>query len=193
MVFEETKPWPWSERDESEENIESIFSILDTTATRADVEQTEPENETEQNTPRTPGAQSSSAQIYDTEENSDNYDDTNSRRKYRPLSEIYENTEVVEPEEELYLMGTEEPSSYRQAANDNEWRLAMEKEMDSIERNGTWKLSEPPEEQKVIGLKWIYKLKRDASGNVVKHKVRLVAKGYSHRSNEWILKRTLPR
>lgn len=179
VVFEEMKPWPWSERDETEENIESIFSILDTTATSADVEEAEPEKETEPNTPRTPGAQSSTAQISDTEENSDNYDDSNSRRKYRPLSEIYDNTEVVELEEELYLMGTEEPSTYRQAANDKEWRLAMEKEMDSIERNGTWKLTEPPKEQKIIGLKWIYKLKKDASGNVVKYKARLVAKGYS--------------
>jgi Reverse transcriptase (RNA-dependent DNA polymerase) len=32
--------------------------------------------------------------------------------------------------------------------------------------------------KRVIGLKWVYKLKKDSKGNVVKHKARLVAKGY---------------
>nr|GEY51139.1 hypothetical protein [Tanacetum cinerariifolium] len=32
--------------------------------------------------------------------------------------------------------------------------------------------------RKPIGLKWVYKLKRDPSGNILKHKERLVAKGY---------------
>nr|GEV00095.1 ribonuclease H-like domain, reverse transcriptase, RNA-dependent DNA polymerase [Tanacetum cinerariifolium] len=29
-----------------------------------------------------------------------------------------------------------------------------------------------------IGLKWVFKTKKDANGNIIKHKVRLVAKGY---------------
>ena len=34
---------------------------------------------------------------------------------------------------------------------------------------------------KPIGVKWVYRLKRDQTGAVVKHKVRLVAKGYSQK------------
>lgn len=51
--------------------------------------------------------------------------------------------------------------------------------MHVIERKGTWVLTDLPKGHRVIGLKWIFKLKWDASGNVVKHKALLVAKGYS--------------
>lgn len=54
----------------------------------------------------------------------------------------------------------------------------MKQELDLIEENKTWKLTVLPLGQKIIGLKWIYKLKKDASGRIVKHKARLVAKGY---------------
>lgn len=54
----------------------------------------------------------------------------------------------------------------------------MEAEINSIEKNKTWDLTELPEGHKAIGLKWVYKVKRDANGNVTKHKARFVAKGY---------------
>jgi hypothetical protein len=34
-----------------------------------------------------------------------------------------------------------------------------------------------PKGQKVIGLKWVFKVKKDPSGRILKHKARLVAKG----------------
>jgi hypothetical protein len=35
--------------------------------------------------------------------------------------------------------------------------------------------------QKAIGLKWVFKVKKDHEGNIIKHKVALVAKGYTQR------------
>jgi hypothetical protein len=35
-----------------------------------------------------------------------------------------------------------------------------------------------PHGHRLIGLKWVYKLKRDEQGAVIKHKARIVAKGY---------------
>lgn len=54
----------------------------------------------------------------------------------------------------------------------------MESELKSIEKNNTWVLTKLPPNRKAIGLKWVFKLKRDATGNMIKHKARLVAKGY---------------
>lgn len=48
--------------------------------------------------------------------------------------------------------------------------------MQSIEENNTWKLTELPTGKKTTGLKWIFKLKKDVEGNIIKHKARLVAK-----------------
>ena len=45
--------------------------------------------------------------------------------------------------------------------------------------NGTWELTPIPKNRQSVGCKWVFRTKRDASGNVVKYKARLVAKGYS--------------
>jgi hypothetical protein len=55
---------------------------------------------------------------------------------------------------------------------------AMDSEMQSICKNGTWELAILPLGQKAIGLKWVFKLKKNSKGEIVKHKARLVAKGY---------------
>jgi hypothetical protein len=54
----------------------------------------------------------------------------------------------------------------------------MHKEMQAIQDNGTWELATLPTGHRVIGLKWMYKVKHNKAGNVVFHKARLVEKGY---------------
>ena len=55
----------------------------------------------------------------------------------------------------------------------------MDKEIEAIEENQSWRLVNLLEGKDAIGVKWIYKTKFDANRNVVKHKERLVAKGFS--------------
>jgi hypothetical protein len=43
----------------------------------------------------------------------------------------------------------------------------------------TWELVDPPEDQTIIGNKWVLVKKTNKEGKVVKYKARLVAKGYS--------------
>jgi hypothetical protein len=59
----------------------------------------------------------------------------------------------------------------------------MDEELGAIEKNRTWELVEQlPRSQKAIGLKWVYKVKRDKKGAIVKHKALLVAKSKHLRS-----------
>ena len=54
----------------------------------------------------------------------------------------------------------------------------MREEMEAIEKNSTWQLVKPFEKCKPIGVKWIYKIKRNSTGEITRYKARLVAKGY---------------
>ncbi|GJZ41320.1 zinc finger, CCHC-type containing protein [Tanacetum coccineum] len=83
-----------------------------------------------------------------------------------------------EVETENLLFTEEEPRNYKEASTDKKWIEAMEIELDSINKNNTWTLTTLPTNHKAIGLKWVYKTKRDAKGEIIKYKARLVAKGY---------------
>ncbi len=61
------------------------------------------------------------------------------------------------------------------------WQGAMEEELASFAENNVWDLCELPPERKAVGLKWVYKLKRDEEGKVQRYKARLVAQGFSQR------------
>lgn len=54
----------------------------------------------------------------------------------------------------------------------------MQAEINAIEQNKTWQLTKLPASHKAVRLKWVFKLKRDVDGNIVKHKSCLVVKGY---------------
>jgi hypothetical protein len=54
----------------------------------------------------------------------------------------------------------------------------MQSEMDAVEKNCTWELADLPRGHSAITLKWVFKLKRDEAGAIVKHKARLVARGF---------------
>jgi hypothetical protein len=71
-----------------------------------------------------------------------------------------------------------EPESYAEAAEDANWRAAMEEEMCALAENGTWDLVDAPAGVKLIGCKWLYKIKYNSDGSINRYKARLVAKGY---------------
>ncbi|GJZ64588.1 retrovirus-related pol polyprotein from transposon TNT 1-94 [Tanacetum coccineum] len=57
--------------------------------------------------------------------------------------------------------------------------ITMQEELNEFECLEVWKLVPRPDKVMVITLKWIYKVKLDELGGILKNKARLVAHGYS--------------
>lgn len=77
----------------------------------------------------------------------------------------------------------QEPASYKEAMENEQkcnWLSAMKKDMCSVRKNNTWELVLRPKGQRVVGCKWIYKLKESGlSQSDVKFNASLVAKGFT--------------
>jgi hypothetical protein len=58
----------------------------------------------------------------------------------------------------------------------------MKEEMKFVEENDTWELVDLSCRKRPIDLKWVFKLKRNKFGSIVKYKACFVAKGYVQRS-----------
>jgi hypothetical protein len=83
--------------------------------------------------------------------------------------------------QELYVVSSDESGSFDEAERELCWRQAMMEEIKSIDDNTTWFLTNLPPGRRAIGLKWVFKVKRDEQGNIAKHKARMVVKGYTQR------------
>ena len=59
-----------------------------------------------------------------------------------------------------------------------QWREAMKEEVENLCSQGTWEIVLRPKMLNVVGSKWVFALKRDDRGNIVKYKARLVAQGF---------------
>ncbi|XP_019190296.1 PREDICTED: uncharacterized protein LOC109184713 [Ipomoea nil] len=55
----------------------------------------------------------------------------------------------------------------------------MRAEIQALQDNNTWVLTELPPGKNPIGCKWVYKVKLKADGSIERYKARLVAKGYT--------------
>ncbi|GJR33030.1 retrovirus-related pol polyprotein from transposon TNT 1-94 [Tanacetum coccineum] len=69
-------------------------------------------------------------------------------------------------------------SNFKQAMIEPLWIDAMQEEIHEFEKLEVWELVPCPDKVFLIKLKWIYKVKTDKSGGVLKNKARLVAQGF---------------
>ena len=73
----------------------------------------------------------------------------------------------------------DEPKTVQEAISSSvsdEWMKAMNDEIESMRTNQVWDLVDLPSWRKVIGNKWVLKIKRKADGSIERYKARLVAK-----------------
>jgi histone deacetylase 1/2 len=86
---------------------------------------------------------------------------------------------IVQPRLLPTLLLTElEPTSYKTALEEPKWFAAMQDEYNALLKNNTWTLTTLPSDRKVIGCKWVFQIKQNPDGSILKYKARLVAKGF---------------
>lgn len=71
-----------------------------------------------------------------------------------------------------------EPPNAKEALKSPHWIQAMKDEYNALLANDTWSLEEVPSNKKIIGCKWVFKIKRNSDGSVARYKARLVAQGF---------------
>ena len=168
VIFSEEETWTWNNKEVSKEKIVST-----------DFEEPEVvppiEQQPAQTITTTPVHRIARSGPTSSEESS-----SSTPVRLRSLTEIYGQEE--EEETNLFcLYADHEPFSFNEAVEEDCWKKAMEEEIHAIEKNDTWELTKLPPNQKAIGVKWVYKIKRTADGSVDRYKSRLVAKGYKQK------------
>jgi hypothetical protein len=108
----------------------------------------------------------------------DNDNDSDVPLCFRRLDDVLAEYDFVGEAELMVAVGEGELATFEEARQEQSWIKAMREEMASIEQNNTWQLVDLPRGHKAIRLKWVYKLKRDGAGNIIKHNAWLVANGY---------------
>ncbi len=74
-----------------------------------------------------------------------------------------------------------EPKSYKETTDPelpyrSNWQQAMQEEIDSLNENKTWNLTDLPIGKHALGGKWVYKVKRGPNGEVQRYKARWVVR-----------------
>ena len=77
----------------------------------------------------------------------------------------------------ICFTSTIEPKNVKEALEDEQWIIAMQKELAQFEGNEVWDLVPRPSNTNVIGTKWNFKNETDEKGNI--NKASLVAQGYT--------------
>ena len=182
VIFDERTCWNWKGGDKEANTNSGMFSMtwgttLDEGAGPFVSGQRQEENiaAESEHQPEEP----ETTHIEDVDEEATTQETRQSNRQRSKPSYLDDYILLAEVECELLLLSIyDEPRNFHEAKGNKRWTNACEDEIDSINKNNTWELVELPQGVKIIGLKWVFKVKRNADGSINKFKARLVAKGY---------------
>jgi Reverse transcriptase (RNA-dependent DNA polymerase) len=96
-----------------------------------------------------------------------------------------EKLDVITRDLEVAMAGIEpfgEPRTLKEAERRPDWpkwQEAVSEKISRLERFGMWELVTPPSNAKIVGCRWVFRLKHNANGDIDKHRGRVVAKGFT--------------
>ena len=98
-----------------------------------------------------------------------------------PLSSVLTYSKLNPQYENFTLSCTieTEPHTFKEAVRHVVWNNAMGVEITALETKETWIIVTLPPGKHVIGCKWVFTIKYNPDGTILKYKARLVAKGYT--------------
>ncbi|KAI5327801.1 hypothetical protein L3X38_027197 [Prunus dulcis] len=170
VVFDENKSWNWESKQDETVHVPLIFENGSSEIT--EIEETSHETHSIAS-PNLNQLISDDEHVSESNGSGTSQGSTpsNTPVKLKSLEDIYARCHMT----------IIEPETYYEAIEDKAWKEAMDAEIETIEKNGTWELVERPTDKPVIGVKWVFKTKLNLDGTVQKHKARLVAKGYAQK------------
>ncbi|CAL1379783.1 unnamed protein product [Linum trigynum] len=97
-----------------------------------------------------------------------------SQTKY-PISSFMDNSQLSQQYKHYSLAVTnlQEPRNFDEAMLEECWREAVKEELRALIANHTWDIVDCPMGKKLIGNKWIFKIKLLANGSIERFKARL--------------------
>ncbi|KAH9696724.1 reverse transcriptase Ty1/copia-type domain-containing protein [Citrus sinensis] len=71
------------------------------------------------------------------------------------------------------------PNNIQEALSHPGWKRVVHEEINALEKNDTWVITDHPAGKQPVGCKWIFTIKYKADGSVERLKARLVTKGFT--------------
>lgn len=177
-MLKENKPWEWNKTRHDEVDAPGSFKVTLGEYGNQGLEETRSDTTIGEDTAEVENNDSGAEVEVETEE----FRPQRSTRISKKPAYLYDYICLAEVEgERILLLSNEEPWDFKTAMEEKVWREACEEEISSIVKKKTWDLVNLPPGAKAIGLKWIFKIKRNADGSINKYKSRLVAEGYIQR------------
>lgn len=90
--------------------------------------------------------------------------------------------EILSPSSISSFSSFTKPSSISKALQSSNWKNTMVEEFNTLQVKKTWRLVSHDGSQKVDDSKWVFETKLNVNGSLLKHKDRLVVKGFQQSS-----------
>ncbi|GKC40167.1 retrovirus-related pol polyprotein from transposon TNT 1-94 [Tanacetum coccineum] len=96
-----------------------------------------------------------------------------------PKSSPLVDDDIIEKSKDHPIDSVIEPKNVREVIQDESWTMAMQEEFNQLKTNDVWSLVPPPDNQTIIGTKWVFKNKLDEHSVMSRNEARLVAQEYN--------------